>query len=63
MCNYALLAPEVKQVAELYQSGLSARQIAARFHVSRQAVRSALKLMGVQPREKHEARRLRWRVQ
>lgn len=63
MCNYALRAPEVKQAAELYESGLSARQIADRFHVSAQAVRSALKLMGVQMREKHEARRLRWRMQ
>lgn len=60
MCNYALLAPEVKQAAQLYESGLSSRQIAARFHVSQQAVKSALKLMGVQMREKHEARRIRW---
>lgn len=61
--NYALLAPEVKQAVELYKSGLSARQIAARFHVSQQAVRSALKLMGVPMRDKLEARRLRWTTQ
>jgi hypothetical protein len=63
MCNYALLAPEVKQAAQLYESGLSITQVAQRFHVSRQAVVSALKLMGVKTREKHEARRLRWKMQ
>lgn len=63
MCNYALRAPEVKQAAQLYESGLSLQQTADRFNVSRQAVISAMKLMGVQRREKHEARRLRWRMQ
>lgn len=59
MCNYALLMPEAKKAAGLYQQGLSMRQVAERFGVSQQAVKSALVLLDVPRRDKHEARKAR----
>ena len=61
MCNYALRMTEAREAAGLYQQGLSMRQIAERFSVSQQAVKSVLDLLEVPRRDKVEARRLRSR--
>lgn len=58
--DFALKAPQMREAADLYRQGYSHRQIAARFRVSACAVKNALAYMGVPPREKIEARKLRW---
>lgn len=52
MCNHALRMHQAKKAADLYRAGLSLRQVAEQFGVSRKAVRSALKLLDVPRRPK-----------
>lgn len=58
--NHALLMPQAKEAARLYEQGLSTAQIGQRFGVSRQAVGSALSAVGVRLRTPLEGRLRRW---
>lgn len=56
---YRLSPAQRLEAASMYAKELSARQIAEHFGCSVQAVRNALKVQGVQFREKRQARDLR----
>ena len=61
--HYALKMPQVHEAGRMYRAGRSLDQIATHFGVSMTAVRSALTLLGIQPRSRAEATRLHHGVQ
>jgi hypothetical protein len=53
--DYALTVPQIRRAAELYADGYSRRQIAAYFGCSDTAAGNALRLAGVQFRDRKSA--------
>jgi hypothetical protein len=51
---------EIAQAAQMYRDGLSARQIAEHFDMSKSAVQNALAYAGVKARSPDEGRRTFW---
>jgi hypothetical protein len=60
--HYAFKMNQVQEVGRMYQAGRSLGQIAAHFGVSVTAVRSALKVLDIQPRSRAEGARLHFGV-
>lgn len=52
--------PEARQAAALYRAGLSQPEVASRMGKSRSAIRTALRLLEVRPRNSSEAMKIRY---